>query len=1159
MCSKEEKDDFCQRFNPHAHFVSANLHSIDPVPPTQSDHVEINIAETVENPADVPLSEEAKNLYCVSVADEKNQNLSGPQRELLHWHHRLCLNMQDLQELMRERVIRDQSGRVVARRAPVIKCKYASTKNLKPERYPFSLADKLATAKRRSTGVTTSKPVPSKEGALSRDQYEPGDSIATDQFVVKTPGRLKTGYGRESLHNCYSGGTIFQDAASNLVRVQPQISLGAGETVLGKASFEEWIWNLGGVLAKHYHSDNGIFISQGFRDDCRARQQTQTFSGVGAKHQNARAERTIQTISYWARRMMVHASVHWPCDGADDIRLWAFAVLHAAWLYNRLPNKNLAWRSPLEVFTKTQSDHRDLLRAHVWGCPVFVLEPRLQDGQKIPKFNRRARMGQFLGFSDEHSTLVSQVRNLSTNFVSPQFHVVYGDLFSCIYNNVKLQDTKIEAIFSELFESCCDYYGEEPFPTPEGDEAKQPIDECPKLGDDWLTKPERREKKCRLEAKKARQLDVRRDQAKDFEKLNSEYNPPYPFSDDSSEPPQLMSDDDDSSIESDSSDGPTLRAPEGATPAEGVQFQDEGPPTAEIPPVPVQVRRSRRLRGEQPVTPNVRRSQRLRGDRVGAYRAKIEEHPNYERCSYSLVTDRMRDDDYIKEHRDQFCCTLGNKQPPRRAKHSRKQKEYKARLFRKKLREANQSFGTSYWEVSSTDALVRSDLAHFVHFAATEAGFDGSVESLVVNWLHPLMLAAKSKGNDADNPNWLQAMNGPFAQEYWEAACVEVETLERMDAWSVEERTLDMNVLPSTWAFKCKRYPDGLIKKFKARFCARGDRQIEGVDFFETYASVVQWTTIRLMLILEALLDLTSKQGDVTCAFLHAHLEPGEEVYVQMPKGFVQYDRNQRSKVLKLKRCLYGLKQSPRAFWKYMVEKLAACGMKQSELDPCLFIGNSVITVMYVDDILMWSPSPEHIYKLRQNLREQGVDIEEEDDAAGFLGLKLTKNEGSGQILTTQEGLTTRIIEALGLDGEMSKGHKTPCLKAPLTKDLDGDLPEGNFSYSSIVGMLLYLSGRSRPDIAYSVSCVARFTFAPKRSHEQALKRIGRYLLMTRDKGLVLNPTKTLNINAYPDADFAGLYGYETVWIPSVYEVGQDSLSLWRIVRFSGRDSCRMR
>ncbi len=129
-------------------------------------------------------------------------------------------------------------------------------------------------------------------------------------------------------------------------------------------------------------------------------------------------------------------------------------------------------------------------------------------------------------------------------------------------------------------------------------------------------------------------------------------------------------------------------------------------------------------------------------------------------------------------------------------------------------------------------------------------------------------------------------------------------------------------VIQSTWAFKRKRFPNGLIKKFKACFCARGNMQLEGVDFSETYAPVVQWTMIRLMFILEVLLGLKSKQGDVTCAFLHADLEPDEMVYVAMPLGFNTKCKNGERQVLKLNKTLYGLCQSPRAFWKYITKKL---------------------------------------------------------------------------------------------------------------------------------------------------------------------------------------------------------------------------------------------
>ena len=95
-----------------------------------------------------------------------------------------------------------------------------------------------------------------------------------------------------------------------------------------------------------------------------------------------------------ARSFMVHASLHWTDRGSDDISLWPFAVKHAVWLYNRVPNRT-SGLTPLELLTKSKADHRDLLRCHVWGCLAIVLEPQLQNDQKLPKWNRCARVGQF--------------------------------------------------------------------------------------------------------------------------------------------------------------------------------------------------------------------------------------------------------------------------------------------------------------------------------------------------------------------------------------------------------------------------------------------------------------------------------------------------------------------------------------------------------------------------------------------------------------------------------------------------------------------------------------------------------------------------------------------------------------------------------------------
>ena len=161
--------------------------------------------------------------------------------------------------------------------------------------------------------------------------------------------------------------------------------------------------------------------------------------------------------------------------------------------------------------------------------------------------------------------------------------------------------------------------------------------------------------------------------------------------------------------------------------------------------------------------------------------------------------------------------------------------------------------------------------------------------------------------------------------------------------------------------------------------------QLEGIDFFETYAPVVQWTTIRLMFILEVLLGLKSKQGDVTWAFLHANLKPGETVYVDMPLGFNSKSKNGKHQVLKLNKTLYGLRQCPRAFWKYITKKLEKCGLQQSKFNSCLFVGPNVMCIVYVNDLIFWSRDVANIDKVTMELCKLGVALKQEDDVAGSL------------------------------------------------------------------------------------------------------------------------------------------------------------------------------
>ena len=240
-------------------------------------------------------------------------------------------------------------------------------------------------------------------------------------------------------------------------------------------------------------------------------------------------------------------------------------------------------------------------------------------------------------------------------------------------------------------------------------------------------------------------------------------------------------------------------------------------------------------------------------------------------------------------------------------------------------------------------------------------------------------------------------------------------------------------------------------------FCTRGDQQIEGIDFFEKYAPVIQWTTIHLMPNLEVLLELKLK--DITAEFLHANSEEEENVFVEISLGF-----QQKEKVLKLKRTLYGLCEASCQFLKYLVKKMEVCAMSQSKLDPWLFFGENVICICYVDNLLFWSKDEVHINEFAILLYYSGVDLEQENAAASFLGVRIENNE-SGLLEMKQEGLIDCVLEAPQLDiGTVNRKATSAEVKFLV-----------RISYSSVVDMMLYLFGHSKPDIAYAVYCTANY------------------------------------------------------------------------------------
>ncbi len=107
--------------------------------------------------------------------------------------------------------------------------------------------------------------------------------------------------------------------------------------------------------------------------------------------------------------------------------------------------------------------------------------------------------------------------------------------------------------------------------------------------------------------------------------------------------------------------------------------------------------------------------------------------------------------------------------------------------------------------------------------------------------------------------------------------------------------------------------------------------------------------------------------------------------------GSKQHRSNEKIEVLYLKKTLYGLCQSHCAFWKYLTKKLGICGLPQAPFDPCLFIGEKIISNCYIDDLFICSRNEKDIF-LNAQLHFEQVDMEQEDDAARFLVVHIEHN-----------------------------------------------------------------------------------------------------------------------------------------------------------------------
>ncbi len=128
----------------------------------------------------------------------------------------------------------------------------------------------------------------------------------------------------------------------------------------------------------------------------------------------------------------------------------------------------------------------------MWGRPTYVLKPKLQNGQKLPKWNCWSRLGQFLGYLDKHSSLVAMVRHLGTGYVSPQYNVVFDDLFETVFSS-GADNALVDSICENLYGKSCEIYA-----TDEYDADNNLVYRPPPLDEVWLDAEGREQSRVEL-------------------------------------------------------------------------------------------------------------------------------------------------------------------------------------------------------------------------------------------------------------------------------------------------------------------------------------------------------------------------------------------------------------------------------------------------------------------------------------------------------------------------------------------------------------------------------------------------------------------------------------------------------------------------------------
>ena len=386
---------------------------------------------------------------------------------------------------------------------------------------------------------------------------------------------------------------------------------------------------------------------------------------------------------------------------------------------------------------------------------------------------------------------------------------------------------------------------------------------------------------------------------------------------------------------------------------------------------------------------------------------------------------------------------------------------------------------------------------------------------------NPMAFLAEMQG---DTMYFHQAMAQDDSGEFVEAVVKEVNGHVDNTHWElipIESVPEDTDILPSVWSMRRKRnLVTNEITKYKARLNVHGGKQTFGENYFDTYAPVVTWFAIRLLIICAIVLHWKLRQVDFIMAYAQAPIEC--DMYLQLPDGIETETGNSKTHVLKLLRNVYGQKQAGKVWADFLSENLFKIGFERSKIDECVFYRGNLVFLVYVDDGIFVSLDGTSIDGAIKELMGSKLKLEDQGHPADYVGVNIKKQEDESYEFT-QPALTQQIIEDVGLGPKSTTKPIPMCAQRLLHHHLDSaPHDESKFKYRSVIGKLNYLAQCTRPDIVYAVHQCARFSSNPRQEHTDAVEYIARYLKGTSDLGLHFKPDTSKSFECYADADYCG-------------------------------------